>query len=282
MKVTIGIPTYNRKEILEIMSKSLYASNLLGICNIRVYDDCSQQYTKDYLNNLFPTAVSIVVNPTNYKADKNMFEMYKDFLSTEDDIFFNADSDIIFNKHWLKTGLDLLEQTDGVLSIFNANSHPILTEISNTISVKKSIGAAGTFFKREKVVEIVNYFENAKTFKSFDWQWSALLTSKNVRLFCTNNSLIQHIGYSGQNSKAYFDVGLGFKVDSLEHGQIINNTMVNSISKVRALSVEQHFENEKKHAQMNNNFSYHFMRCLKIVVKFLLPKKIITLIKRVY
>jgi len=105
MKVTIGIPTYNRKDIVESMSKSLYASNLLDCCNIRIYDDCSDAYSKDYLLKLFPTAISVTVNPTNFKADKNMFSMYNDFLSTEDDYFFNGDSDFVFNKQWLVKGL---------------------------------------------------------------------------------------------------------------------------------------------------------------------------------
>ena len=42
--ITIGITTYNRLDVLKKMAKSLYKSDLLGQCNIRVYDDASSEY----------------------------------------------------------------------------------------------------------------------------------------------------------------------------------------------------------------------------------------------
>ena len=53
MKVTIGIPTYNRKELLVVMATSLYKSELGDAVNIRVYDDCSAEYDALFLKELF-------------------------------------------------------------------------------------------------------------------------------------------------------------------------------------------------------------------------------------
>jgi len=273
MKVTIGIPTYNRKGIIEIMAKSLYESNLPETCNIRIYDDSSFEYSKDYLYKLFPTAASIIVNSVNLKADENMFSMYKDFLLSEDDCFFNADSDFIFNKQWLLNGLKLLPYTDGVLSIFNANSHPIKKHIDKDLSIKNNIGAAGTFFTRERVLDIVTEFENAKDLKSFDWQWSKFLTNRGVRLFCVNNSLIQHIGHSGQNSRSYFDVGLGFKIETKYQGQVVNDIFVKSIDNVRTIERERIINFEAKHAKQSNDFLYHLKRCCIIIIKSIFPRR---------
>jgi hypothetical protein len=220
------------------MSASLYNSDLSIPYNIRVYDDCSAEYGLDELKQIFPNAASINRNSNNLKADLNMFSFYKDFLSSQDKFLFNADSDIIFNKKWLVHGLELLRGTDGVLSLFNATSHPAKEIVDDKVCIKESVGAAGTLFTRERVEEIINYFSKLPNSKlsSFDWKWSEFLVKNNIRIFCTNDSLVQHIGYYGQNTtiryrgykriktqKPYFDFGRNFKIDSIEMGQIVNN-----------------------------------------------------------
>ncbi len=168
MKVTIGVPTFNRKELLEIMAKSLYDSDLAGVCNIRIYDDCSTAYDKDYLRKLFPTAVSIKVNLSNIKADKNIYQMYTDFLESGDDYFFNADSDIIFNSEWLNKGIEMVNRTEGILSLFNANSHKSYSMIGNEFYLKESIGSAGTLFIRDRVFELFQHFNSLDDIGNFD------------------------------------------------------------------------------------------------------------------
>jgi len=236
--ITIAIPTYNRYDLLKIMSASLYNSDLSIPYNIRVYDDCSTEYGIDELKRIFPNAASININSRNLKADLNMFSFYKDFISSRDKYLFNADSDIIFNKKWLLDGLELLANTDGVLSLFNATSHKTKEIINDKLCIKESVGAAGTLFTRERVGEIINYFSTfpESSLFSFDWKWSNFLTKNNIRIFCTNESLVQHIGYYGQNTtiryrgykliktqKTYFDYGRNFKIDSPETGQIVND-----------------------------------------------------------
>jgi hypothetical protein len=220
------------------MSASLYSSDLSIPYNIRVYDDCSTEYGLDELKQIFPNAASINRNSNNLKADLNMFSFYKDFLSSQDKFLFNADSDIIFNKKWLIHGLELLRGTDGVLSLFNATSHPAKEIVDDKVCIKKSVGAAGTLFTRERIEGIIDYFSKFPNSKlsSFDWKWSEFLIKNNIRIFCTNDSLVQHIGYYGQNTtiryrgykkiktqKPYFDFGRNFKIDSIETGQIVNN-----------------------------------------------------------
>jgi hypothetical protein len=220
------------------MASSLYNSDLSIPYNIRIYDDCSTEYGIDELKSLFPNAVSIIRNNTNFKADLNMFSFFKDFLLSSDKYLFAADSDLIFNKNWLLQGIELLHNTDGVLSLFNATSHQLENIVDSNLCTKNAVGCAGTLFSRERIEEIVNYFSflPETEISSFDWKWSNFLVNKNIRIFCIINSLIQHIGFHGQNTiieykgfkkikthKPYFDYGRNFKVDTLETGQIINN-----------------------------------------------------------
>jgi glycosyltransferase involved in cell wall biosynthesis len=222
--ITIAVPTYNNFNLLKIMSASLYQSDLSMPHNIRIYDDCSTEYGVNELRELFPTAVSIHRNTANVRADRNIYIMYKDFLATSDNYFFNADSDIIFNKKWLSTAFNLLSETKGVLSVFNASSHPVKRILGNGLCIKETIGAAGTLITREKVADLLTVFDHEDSVLSFDWLCSQYFTSHGIDIYCTNSSLVQHIGYHGQNYvSGFFDYGMNFDVEDAKTGQTIND-----------------------------------------------------------
>jgi hypothetical protein len=275
MKVTIGISTFNRKELLEIMAASLYRSDLSAEHNIRIYDDCSTDYGRDFLEKLFPTAKSIIINRNNIKADKNMYQMYADFLSTGDDYFFNADSDIIFNNQWLNTALKIINKTDGILSLFNGVYHNAYKILDDELCLKNAIGAAGTLFSRNRIEELLNHFDSIKQVKSFDWQWSEYFVNNGIKIYCVNKSMVQHIGYTGQNVGVYFDVGKNFKIESIEDGQIVNDVFAKCMHGIMV--------KDRKRAEIiekfNMNFNYHFTRCVIIIIKKLLPKTIFDKLK---
>jgi glycosyltransferase involved in cell wall biosynthesis len=280
MTITIGIPTYNRKDILKVMAASLYNSALDIPHNIRVYDDCSTEYGYSELKEIFPSAVSIKRNAVNLKADKNMYQMYADFLLTGDDYFFNADSDIIFNRQWLNVAIDLLKKTEGILSIFNANSHSVCKVIDKDLCIKEAVGAAGTLFARERLAELLNNFNSLESAgKNFDWKWSEYFRKRNIPIYCVNNSLVQHIGYEGQNANVYFDVGRNYKVESVEDGQVINDIFERYLDGIREKIIEKNREAERKNDELANNFVYHIKRCFIVMVKYFLPKKIFKKIK---
>lgn len=267
--ITVAIPTYNRKHILKIMASSLLESNLTSQVNIRIYDDCSTEFDYQYLKKLFPTAASIMVNEKNVKADKNMLNMYKDFLLSDDEYFFNADSDLIFSSNWLKLVMQNIEESDGVISLFNTKSHETIGSFNSVFLIKQSLGAAGVFFTRKRVKEILDSLQDFKNFnaKNFDWYWSDYLRRKGVKLLCFENSLVQHIGFHGQNSKLYFDVGQGFKVETIEQGQILNNILVSAFQKIRDIEKSRQLIDEISHAKKANDLHYNLKRVFVIIFK---------------
>jgi len=279
-KITIGVPTYNRLNLLKIMSNSLYNSDLSISPNIRIYDDCSTELTKETLETIFPDAKTIKINSSNLKADKNIYQMYVDFLTTDDDYFFNADSDLIFNKHWLNLSLEYIKKTDGVLTIFNTIAHKPSSIVDDLFCLKDTIGSAGTLFKRDCIENMVNYFHSINMVKGFDWQWSKYFCDNNIKIYCLNNSLVQHIGYSGQHSLFYFDVGKGFKIETINDGQIMNDILVDCIDSYK----QKDYEIKKKLDLQNNSFLYNLSNCFKIVARKILPnfikRKIKNIIKR--
>lgn len=274
MRVTIGIPTYNRKEILKIMAASLKQSELGALCHIHVFDDCSNEFERDYLNRLFPSASSILINSKNLKSDRNIYQMYRDFLKSEDDYFFNADSDLIFNTDWLTKALKLIDRTDGILSLFNSNGHASIQTVDSDLCIKSSLGSAGTFFTRQRVEEIMTYFDSIEKVKGFDWQWSDYFNQRGIRLFCVNQSLVQHIGYQGQNSNIYFDYGRNYQITHIQEGQIINDVFEKFLDGARAIEKERTQLRAQQHAKQANDFWYHFKRCFIIMIKLILPKKV--------
>ena len=269
--LTIGIPTYNRKHLLEIMASSLYESNISIPHNIRIYDDCSTEYGLDELKRIFPTAASIKINEINLRSDKNIYQMYTDFLSTSDQLLFNADSDLVFSKNWLNKVLKLFERTKGILTVFNANSHKSYQSIDDELCLKKSIGSAGTLFHRDRVSELITYLNSLDMIKAFDWQFSEYFNSVGIPVFCVEKSLVQHIGYVGQNTKYYFDFGRNFKIETANQGQIINDIFEKFIDDIRNLETEREIRDK--------NLFYHLRRCIVLMIKAILPSNIFTKLK---
>jgi hypothetical protein len=264
--LTIGIPTYNRKNILELMASSLYDSILSIPHNIRVYDDCSTEYGIEELRKIFPTAISIKINKVNLKADKNTYQMYHDFLSTSDQLLFNADSDLIFCKDWINTAIKLFEKTNGILSVFNANTHDPYKIIDDELCLKKTIGAAGTLFHRDRLSEFLSNITSPDTLTEIDWRFSEYFNDKKIPIYCVKKSLVQHIGYFGQHTKYYFDIGRNFKIETLKQGQIMNDILEEFIDDIRKIDTEREIH--------NNKISYHLIRCIILLTKRILPVKI--------
>lgn len=242
--ITIGITTFNRLNLMKAMAQSLYESALPDNHSIRIYDDASTDYSMDTLRNIFPNAASLHRNQKNLGADLNTFSMYQDFLNSNDEYFFNADSDLLFSREWLSKALALLPKTDGVLSLFNTPSHQIKQELGD-LCIKDDLGAAGTLFTRKRIEDICNGMgRNSNEFSisklGIDYAWSRYFQSKEIRLFCTKDSLVQHIGVWGQNStQGFFDFGAGFKIDTFHNGQSIND-LLEGFSSVRFSDIPLH------------------------------------------
>lgn len=259
-KIMIAVPTYNRRQTLECMAHSLYASDLSKYnTEIFVFDDCSTEFGESELRKIFPTATKIIRNEKNLRADGNMFSMYKHFLQTDGQYFFNADSDLIFHKEWLNYIMKNIEKTDGVLNIFNSRIHKTVSDLGDGIVIKEMLGAAATFFKRELVEKIVKNIDD--TSKSVDWQWSNYFNENNIRLCCSEKSYVQHIGFVGQNSATGADYGYGFEVDSALNGQILNDTLMLYFEKLQEL-----WENEK-YKSLSYRIGDFILKPLKIIKK---------------
>jgi len=209
MKFCIGITTYNRLDLIKRMSSSLNASNDIESCNIRIYDDKSFEINVNDIRKEFPNAKEIIVRNKNLGADKNMYQMFVDFLQTDDDYLLVADSDLIFHPDWFlffkrHSNLD-------ILSLYNSVSHEQIGvgKKEEEIITKRHVGAAGTIFKKHIVKKII---DNVPPSRSYDWDWSNYLIKEGFELNVSRNSYVQHIGIVGTNNDGgtILDFGLNF------------------------------------------------------------------------
>lgn len=233
MKLLIGICTCNRKDIIEYTSKSLSEVKEIEKANVVIYDDCSNEYNLDFLKKSYPMATKIVRNETRLGADFNTEKMYRDFLKSQEDYLFNADSDLLFNTNIIEIIENTIKEANNispktVFSVFNTPNHKNIKEISSNLSEKKSIGAAGTVFNKKNVYEFIGTIPNMYNNKipTIDHYFCDILKKKGYKILCTNQSYVQHIGLVGQNSFFYnTDWGKDFEIETFNNAKAISKIL---------------------------------------------------------
>lgn len=223
-KITVGITTYNRKNILKIFSL-LLSKQIFENINIRIYDDHSSEYNEEFLREVFPYAKEIIRRDKNFKADKNMYYMYKDFLKTKDDYLLQLDSDMLIGTNFFKNILILCDEIikeEGVYSLYNSNNHEYSIKNIKNIEeeffyLKKHIGGACVLFPRKVIEKIIDNIEiENQDYSNFDWRWSKYLFENNIPIYVSKNSYVQHIGMGGQNNSCIKNLDIGENFIGLE------------------------------------------------------------------
>lgn len=231
MKIIMMISTYNRKEILEKSISSLKKVKKLEEVEIEIYDDKSSEYDEQYLKEKITFAKKITVRNENLKADRNMYTMYKDFLKTDGDYLLQVDSDMIYNEDFLSIIQKITKLKEkAIYSLYNSTLHDFFQNIEEKyidkieFGRKRDIGGACVLFSREIIEEIINNIKIKKQdFTSYDYKWSRYLNSKNIPIYVSRISFIQHLGLGGQNNKkiSTIDLGKGFIPSNKEDSQIL-------------------------------------------------------------
>jgi len=208
-ELVVGIPVFNRKKILSYFSRSLLSAIRPNSVKFFIIDDGSSELSFEQIKEMFPSNFDFFKNEKNSgNADTAIRNLLAKCTDYDADYALLLDSDMLVASDFLQKIKSYLPMTDGILSVFNTNNHPLLSE-ENDMLIKNTIGSAGTIFKMELAKQIIDNIEDGP---SFDFRYCDFLKQKSIRLFCMKNSLIQHIGFnSGQNSSGRNgDIGIGF------------------------------------------------------------------------
>jgi hypothetical protein len=173
-----------------------------------VLDDASTEYDLHFLESVYPAGTSFARNETpSGSASVAARRLMEAFLSRNESILVILDSDLVVAKNFLAEARTMLPLTDGLLSLFNAHSHPSIEK--GPLLVKKSIGFAGSVWTRPIVEEIL---ENVPFTIHFDDAICDFLRATKREILCLRHSAVQHLGLvRGENSKFLTsDYGISF------------------------------------------------------------------------
>lgn len=208
MKVAIGVPTFNRRHMVELSAASLRASSIPHGTTLLVVDDASTEYDVAYLKSIYPEFADIRRRSANSGgAGFASHDLMRQLLETDAEAVLVLDSDLLVSTNFLELGISLLPETDGVLSLFNTPNHPVIGARGRFV-LKKSLGSAGTLWRRDVAAKVL---AAVPADPEWDWRFSEFLVGAGLDLCVTRNSLVQHMGYSGGQhcNFGYGDWGVG-------------------------------------------------------------------------
>lgn len=258
MKIMLAMATYNRKSVLNQCILSLSKLKDLSRVDLFIFDDKSTEYDFDYLSKIIPFAKEIIVREKNLKADKNMYQMYLDFLKRDYDYLLQVDSDMLFHQDFfqLVEKIASFSGSDKVYSFYNSNNHKFLFDKPNTniegviFGNKEDIGGACVLFHRKAVEIIVENLQiiNESDFVNYDYRWSKCLIKNGFSILVSEISYLQHIGFIGQNNDGIkgLDIGYNFTPTNNEDRDFLFRQYENIISNYTKFAQENIFINRRK------------------------------------
>ncbi len=231
-KITIGVTCYNRHSYFYQTIASL--SNSGPFYEVIIYDDASTTIDHRFTLKELPNAKIYRANINSGRADYAMYRLMRLFLEkSAGDFFVLMDSDLLASAH-LGKKLQILAGDpvhEGVFSIFNTPSHPGVPIADGWLS-KEHIGGAGSVFSR---TIIQNITDNVPPSSQYDWDWSRHLKSLGIRIACTVESHVQHLGLSaGQNSSLVVgDYGVNYTFTDLAQVSLLSEEFVRIMQQTR-------------------------------------------------
>ena len=208
--LTIGITTFNRRQMLERVAQSLSRVDGLQNAHVWVLDDCSEEFDAEFLHRLFPGAEVFRAAKHSGGADQAMVRLFERFVANGSGYLLNLDADLLASRGLVDRCLRIIGSAGtirpGLFSLFNTNSHPAIG-CDGEFLLKRSVGAAGTLWEHGLLAEVLR---NVPVSRKFDWDWSAYLTRQGIPIRVTRQSYVQHIGRIGQHSRS---------LAGMDHGQ---------------------------------------------------------------
>lgn len=210
-KYGIAIPTYCRLECLKItldtLSKSyLYDNDVIII----LFDDGSDLITEKYIcefniqNIPFIKLLSNRINLINRNSENTILSgsSYPFTIKFMYDILFrmnckyviNVDSDSLISPSWIKTISETLNKINDkyfILTGFNSSDHKTLQILEN-YKINECFGGLNIIFNRDTFYDFM--YDNIYDYK-YDWIIKDILKNKNIKIYGTSYSIVQHIGF---------------------------------------------------------------------------------------
>jgi glycosyltransferase involved in cell wall biosynthesis len=271
MKVAIGVPTYNRRHLVELNAASLCSSSIPPGTELIVVDDVSTAYDVEFLRSIYPKFADIR-RRSESSGDSSFAsrDVMRQLLETDADALLLLDSDFLVSSNFLSAGVSLLPETDGVLSLFNTPNHPV-TGSRGPVVLKKSIGCAGSLWRRDIAAKV---FSEVPGGPRWDWRFSDFLVEAKIEICVVRNSLVQHAGYSdGENSNFNSgDFGVGFSDSDAKNAyRLAELLLADSQAKFRRVQEQINALDTRARQMERSMLLYRMVRSVRRLFKKPLP-----------
>ena len=198
MKIMICIPTYNRIGYTKFNAKIMREYHAIPSDMLYIFDDCSTEYGENELREWYGKDIHFFGCKNRLRSDGNIRRMFEYFVTTDFDLIFSVDTDLLFQKNWRVFIMKHMDSTDGVLSLYHSNApHHKTFNCDKELCEKKSIGSAGIVMKKIVAKKMLRKNNN----KLFDWGFVSVFKKLNIKMVVPKHSLIMHYGQFGQNNE---------------------------------------------------------------------------------
>lgn len=210
----IVIPVYNRIEFVKQCFESLSKADLRGVI-IVIVDDNSNEETKRLIREFdCPNVIHKIFKTANRNMHDSFVQGFDHICDICKDVRFlvTLDSDTVHKQNWIQEMVRIfdlykmqnIDKQDPIVTGFNCvKSHPIL-ESFKEYHIKESCGGVNMLITREYYQKEAR---NILATKGNMWDWEIIysLRRNNMKILCTNPSVVQHIGSYGLHSGKEFD-----------------------------------------------------------------------------
>ena len=214
-KIFAVIPTFNRKDLVELTSAYLRRIAFdPGRFSFVISDDCSEEYGLMFLQAVYSTLPNATFMKTSRNAGPvgHVWSLLKLFVGGEHGKVLILDSDLIVDESCLRCIDDF--ESELVSSLYNSCFH-VTVEEHEGYCTKADIGWAGALIDQSVVSEMFRRHGS----RPFD-DWALCEFAKRARLTikASKPSVVEHIGVSGMNNAApeYFDHSIDFPRDHVD------------------------------------------------------------------
>jgi len=213
-RLTIGLTSFNRRDLLVCVAESLAQVRHIDSARIFVLDDCSTEFDLEFLRDLFPNATVLRNERNSGRADFAIHQLWSHFVETGSGYLLSLDSDLLASRNLIDKCREIIlndvaRPEPCLYDLFNTPNHEASGECEGFL-VKRTVGSAGTLWRHDLLAEVL---ANIPASGTYDWDWSAHLRHRGIPIRVTRKSYVQHIGTSGQNTRSVIgmDHGEGFE-----------------------------------------------------------------------
>ena len=209
------IPTFNRKELIELTSG--YLKRIVfdpGSFSFVISDDCSTEFGLAFLEETYSALPNAKFMKTSRHSDAitHTWVLLRFFASSEFDKVFVCDSDLIVHESCLRYMSEF--DNEIVSSLYNSCFHKIDKQYG-AYCTKADIGWAGALLDKSIVRELLEHF-GSRPFD--DWALCDLAQRRGLTIKVATPSAIEHIGIAGMNNviPEFFDHSFDFPKEYID------------------------------------------------------------------